>query len=102
VLSVGAPFAAAGDDVPGALPAGVYVAVCDDGRELALVRLEADGQARWMSEDDQGWHIGASGEQAPAALRDALRASEQSSMWLAGEIAARQAWGISPFGGSDA
>lgn len=98
MLTVGAPWASAGEDVPGALPAGVYVAVHDDGRELALVRLDLDDGPHWVTEGDAGWTVEdlVDADALPAFVVAALGATTPAA--LVAQITDRSTWGISPFG----
>lgn len=106
MVTVSDPWAAEADGVPGALPDGVYVRVEDDGRELALVRLDADGGPRWAEacDGDDGsaaWRLGEL--VGPGSLSYFIRAElarcAQTDAGLLEQIEAARAKGISPFGG---
>jgi hypothetical protein len=101
MITLSNPFATSDDGIPGALPAGIYVRVLEDGAEVGLVQLDAQPEPRFAYEDVDGWHLSpclGHGD-PPQSVAEALRSAGWLMQDLVEAVAIAQAKGVSPFGG---
>ena len=109
-IEIRPPYAESGTDVPGTLPAGIFVDVLANGSRVVVVKLPGDDDKevpRFVTQDDEGnWVVGAPVEEGVQGIpepnrSDFLEALEAEPMNFEGFLQAiegQEAVGISPFG----